>query len=97
MTLIPIQVTFRGLAPAQALDSDVRERVSWLEHFYTGIVRCQVLVEVPHRHRHHGRHFHVRIEVTVPGGPPLVVSHEPSIHGRLTDTEGEAHHVGGQP
>jgi cold shock CspA family protein len=90
MTLIPTQVTFRGLAHDEALEVDVRERVSWLEQFYTGIVRCRVLVEMPHRHRHDGRHFHVRIEVTVPGGPPIVVSHEPSLHGRSKDTEVEA-------
>lgn len=91
MTLIPTQVTFRGLAHDEALENDVRERVSWLEQFYAGIVRCRVLVEVLHRHRHDGRHFHVRIDVTVPGGPPLVVSHEPSLHGRSKDVEDEAH------
>lgn len=92
MTLIPTQVTFRGLAHDEALERDVRERVSWLEQFYTGIVRCRVLVEVPHRHRHDGRHFHVRLELTVPGGPPIVVSHAPTLHGRLKDTGDDAHH-----
>ena len=92
MPFIPTQVTFRGLAHDEALESHVRERVSWLEQFYTGIVRCRVLVEVPHRHRHDGRHFHVRIEVTLPGSPPIVVSQEPSLHGRSKDTEDEAHH-----
>ena len=91
MTLIPIQVTFRGLAPNEALENDIRERVSWLEQFYAGIVRCRVLVEVPHRHRRGGRHFHVRIEVTVPGGTPIVVSHEPSLHARSKDSEDEGH------
>lgn len=91
MTLIPTQVTFRGLAPVSALEDEIRERVVWLEQFYTGIVRCRVLVEVPHRHRHDGRHVHVRIEATVPGGPPIVVSHEPSLHGRLKDVEDAAH------
>ena len=92
MTLIPIQVTFRGLAHDEALEHDVRERVPWLEQFCAGIVRCRVRVEVPHRHRHDGRHFLVRIEVTVPGSPPIVVSHEPSLHGRLKDIEHEVHH-----
>jgi hypothetical protein len=91
MTLIPIQVTFRNLRHDATLEQEIRERVSWLEQFYTGIVRCHVLVEVPHRHRHDGRHFHVRVEVTVPGGPPIVVSHEPSLHGRSKDFEGDAH------
>ena len=92
MTLIPTQVTFRGLEQDKALEDDVRERVAWLEQFYTGIVRCRVVVEVPHRHRLDGRHFHVRVEVTVPGGPPIVVNHEPSLHGRSQDAAVEAHH-----
>jgi cold shock CspA family protein len=92
MTLIPIQVTFRGVPPSDALESDVGERVAWLEQFHPGVIRCRVLVEQPHRHRHDGRHFHVRIELTVPGGPPIVVSHERSLHGRLKDIEKEAHH-----
>jgi hypothetical protein len=92
MTLIPIQVTFRGLAHDDALEDDIRERVSWLEQFYAGIVRCRVLVEVPHRHRHDGRYFHVRVEVTVPGGPPIVVSHAPSLHAGLKDVEDEVAH-----
>jgi cold shock CspA family protein len=92
MTLIPTQITFRGLVHSDTLESDIRERVGWLEQFYPGIVRCRVLIEVPHRHRQDGRHFHVRIEVTVPGGTPIVVSHEPSLHGRLRDVEEGAHH-----
>jgi cold shock CspA family protein len=91
MTLIPTQITLRGLAPDDALEDEIRERVSWLEQFYEGIVRCRVLVEIPHRHRHDGRHFHVRIETTVPGGPPIVVNHEPSLHGRKKDIEDDAH------
>ena len=92
MTLIPTQVTFRGLAPSDSLEADVGERIAWLEQFYGGIVRCRVLVEVPHRHHRDGRHFHVRIEITVPGGAPIVVSHEPSLHGPLKDVEEPAHH-----
>lgn len=89
MTLIPTQVTFRGLTHSNALESDIHERVAWLEQFYPDIVRCRVLVEMPHRHRQRGRHFHVRIDLTVPGIAPIVVSQEPSLHGRLKDVEGE--------
>jgi hypothetical protein len=92
MTLIPTQVTFRGLAHSDELESDIRQRVGWLEQFFSDIVRCRVLIEVPHRHRRDGRHVHVRIEITVAGGPPIVVSHEPSLHGRVKDVGDEAHH-----
>jgi cold shock CspA family protein len=92
MTLIPTQINFRGLAHSNTLEADIRERIAWLEQFYSGIVRCRVLVEVPHRHRHDGRHFQVRIDITVPGGAPIVVSHEPSLHGPLIDVSEAEHH-----
>jgi cold shock CspA family protein len=91
MTLIPTQVTFRGMEHSAALEAQMRERVAWLHQFYSDIVSCRVLLEVPHQHRHDGRHFHVRIETTVPGGPPIVISHEPSLHGPLKDAEASAH------
>lgn len=94
MTLIPIQVTFRGLDVSEALEADIRGRVAWLEQFYPRIVRCRVLVELPHRHRQDGRHFHIRIELTVPGAEPIIVSHEPSLHAWLKDVEGQAHRKG---
>ena len=89
MSLIPTQITFRGLEPSEALESYVRERAEQLERFYSGIVHCHVLVELPHRHAEHGRRFHVRIELTVGGGGPIVVSHDPSPHG-AGDVEDDA-------
>ena len=91
MTLIPIQITFRDLAHSDAVEADIKERVAWLEQFYAGIVSCRVLLEMPHRHRRDGRHFHVRIDVTVPGEAPIVISHEPSLHGPMKDVEDAAH------
>jgi ribosome-associated translation inhibitor RaiA len=92
MTLIPTQVTFHGLKHSDEMESEIRERVRELEQFFAGIVRCRVAIEVPHRHRRDGRRFHVRVEITVPGGPPIVVSHEPSLHARLKDVEEDAPH-----
>jgi ribosome-associated translation inhibitor RaiA len=90
MTLIPTQVTFHGLKHSDEMESDVRDRVRELEQFYADIVRCRVAIEVPHRHRRDGRHFHVRVEITVPGGAPIVISHEPSLHAQLKDVEEDA-------
>lgn len=89
--LPPPQVTFRGLSHSAEMEAEVFDRVSWLEKFYQGIVSCRVLIEVPHRHRRDGRHFHVTIELRVPNGEPIIVSHEPSLHGALKDT-GAAEH-----
>jgi cold shock CspA family protein len=87
MTLIPTQISFRGLAHSDALETDIRERVAWLEQFHDGILDCRVVVELPHRHRRNGRHFHVRIEVTVPRSAPIVVSHQPLMHKPINDAE----------
>ena len=92
MGLIPTHVTFRGFPHSDYLESEVRKHVAGLEQFYAGILRCRVIVSLPHQHRHDGRHFHVRIELTVPGGPPIVVNHDPSLHHRLKDVEAEGHH-----
>lgn len=94
MTTLPVQITFHGLAHSDALEADIRERVAWLDQYYPGIMGCRVAVELPHRHRHDGRHFQVRIEITVPGSAPIVVSHEPSLHGPLKDVEEGEHRKG---
>jgi ribosome-associated translation inhibitor RaiA len=91
MTLVPIQVAFHGLEHSDALEADIREQVARLEEVFAGIMRCDVTVELPHRHRHEGRLFHVRITLTVPGAEPIVVSHDASQHGSLKDVEEETH------
>jgi hypothetical protein len=66
-----------GVSPA--LEEEVRSRAEWLETFYPAIVGCRVVLEIPHRHRKHGRPLHVRIELSLPG-EDVIVSHEPSLH-----------------
>jgi cold shock CspA family protein/ribosome-associated translation inhibitor RaiA len=92
MTIIPTQVTFRGLQHSDSIEAEIRQRVAWLEQFFAGIVRCRVAIELTRRRRNDGRRFHVRIEVSVPGGAPIVVSHEPSLHAGLKDVREQAHH-----
>lgn len=87
----PVQVTFRNMEPLETLEDTIRARAAGLETFYPDIVGCRVLVETPHRHREHGQHVRVRIELSLPG-EDVIVSHEPTLHGTLKDVEEEAHH-----
>ena len=64
---------------ARTVEADIRERAARLDTYYGRIVGCRVVVEVPHRHHRGGNQYHVRIELSVPGGE-LVVNHEPSLH-----------------
>ena len=73
-----VQITFRNLDPSFAIESTIREEAAKLSLFYPLIMGCHVAVGVPHRHHKKGSAYHVRIEVTVPGGN-IVVKHEPSL------------------
>lgn len=79
------------MQPREALEEGIRTRAAWLETFYPDIVGCKVLLEVPHRHREHGQHVRIRIELSLPG-EDVIVSHEPTLHASLKDVEDQAHH-----
>jgi cold shock CspA family protein len=88
ITRFPLQITFRnGTLPAAA-DLWIRSEARKLETFYNRIMGCRVAVESPHRHHKEGRPYHVRIDLTVPGGE-LVIKHEPSLRTRARQS-GEA-------
>jgi len=80
----PVTITFKGLDPSPALDARIRELAGRLDHVCRDIVRCEVLVETPHRRHRQGKRFHVRIAMTVPGSE-IVVSHDPGAAGAHED------------
>jgi len=85
---IPLQITFRDMAPSPAIESSVREKAVKLDELYPGIMSCRVIIEAPHRHHHKGKAYSVRIDLTVPGAE-LVVNRAPKrlAAARLNHTE----------
>ena len=81
---LPLQITFHGMPPSDAIASAIRDRVAGLERHFEAVLRCRVIVDLPHRHHEHGNHYAVRVEVIVPGGH-LVASREPDGHHAYTD------------
>jgi cold shock CspA family protein/ribosome-associated translation inhibitor RaiA len=77
MQLTPT-ITFRGLGHSPSLESDIRERIAKLETYSPRITGCRVLLEFGQRHHRAGNHFHVRIDLTVPG-EEIVVAHDASL------------------
>jgi ribosomal subunit interface protein len=61
---VQLKVVFRGMEPSQALEGEIRERVTKLERLHQGIISCHVAVEAP---RHKGAVFEVRVDIVVPG------------------------------
>lgn len=79
---LPIQITFRGLDSSDAIESMIRERALRLERFHDRIVRCHVVVDVPHRRHRKGRQFAVRLDITTPTGEIAVTRDPTDDHSR---------------
>jgi ribosomal subunit interface protein len=79
---LPLQITFRHLAPSRTMEAAIHEGVDKLEHFYRHIIGCRIAVEATH---HQNRElYRVRIDLTVPGAE-LVVGEEVSEHNTRED------------
>ncbi|GAB4169483.1 MAG: ribosome-associated translation inhibitor RaiA [Rhodocyclaceae bacterium] len=69
---VPLQITVREFPHSEALDAAIREKVEKLAEFYPHIMGCRVVVEIPHKHKHQGRFFNVRLDITVPGSELVI-------------------------
>ena len=76
---LPLQIAFRDMPPSEAVEAKIRERAAKLDRYYNRIMSCRVVVEAPHGRHHQGKLYHVRIDLTVPGGE-LLVRREPAAH-----------------
>ena len=72
---IPLQITLRNIARSEAVEAAIRRRAAKLERYHRHIVSCRVVVEIPSRHRQHGKEFVVRLDIKVPGSE-IVVNHD---------------------
>ena len=75
--MIPFQITFLDFPESDAVWVAIQSRVEKLEHFYDRIVRCEVTVACPHRHRKMNRLYHVQIHLSIPG-EDVYVNRNPS-------------------
>ena len=75
---LPVQIQFHGMEHADALAMTAREHVHKLELFASDITACRVVIDLEEKHKHQGRPFSVRIDLTLPGHELVVnrVQHE---------------------
>jgi ribosome-associated translation inhibitor RaiA len=90
---LPVQITWRDMAPSTAVGTKIREEAVKLEEFYDHITSCRVTIDIPRRYQNGEYQFHIRIDLTVPGAE-IVVNHEPTLHSSLRRTESEEHAKG---
>lgn len=93
----PVQITFRDMESSPTMTAYVERRASKLEKLFDRLVDCHVVMEEPHRHSRHGKKFHVRISMRVPG-KELVVSKQiddakEDLHAAIDQAFGDAERV----
>lgn len=71
---LPVNIQFHGLEPSDAMESSAREHARKLDSLAPDIMACRVSIDLAHKHKHQGRQFGVRIDLTLPGHE-LVVNH----------------------
>ena len=82
---VPLQITFRNMESSPLVEEWIRAGTQRLETFYRQIMGCRVAVEIPHRHHRKGSAYHVRIDLTLPGGE-VVIKRQPNIRNRVRQT-----------
>ena len=68
----PLRITMRDMATSEAVEEHVRQHADKLDKLCSRLTACHVTIETPHRHKTHGNHFRVRIDLAVPGGELVV-------------------------
>jgi ribosome-associated translation inhibitor RaiA len=74
--VMQIDITFRGMPASIPAEMAARRWIERLRRVYADIIKCSVIVEIPHRHQMRDQEFHVRIELVVPD-QVISVSHDP--------------------
>lgn len=64
---LPLQIVFREIDRSDAIETAVREKAEKLNLFFPRIMSCRVTLGMIQRHKHQGKLFNVRVDVTVPG------------------------------
>lgn len=64
---IPLQITFRNMPASEAIEAKIHKKAAKLDHYYSRIMSCRVVVEESQRRHHQGKLFSVHIDITVPG------------------------------
>ncbi len=80
----PLDLTFRNMTSTPALEAAVHEGAAKLEAVSKHLLRCRVVVELPHRSQLHGKHVHVTIDVSGPG-QVLIIRRDPQQHQENED------------
>jgi ribosomal subunit interface protein len=70
----PVQIVIRDMPKSTALQDHIREKAEKLTNYSNQIHSVRVVIELPQKHKRHGKLFRVSIDLIV-SGKQLVVNH----------------------
>jgi ribosomal subunit interface protein len=70
--MLPVQITTRDIPGSAALEAHIRSKSAKLRQFYDHLTSCRIVVEFEQKHKHKGKLYNIRIDVTVPGKEMVV-------------------------
>lgn len=82
---LPLQVTYRGVNPSDALSRLIRKETAKLDHFFARITSCRVHVEREAHRTKEGAPFRVRVDLGVPGTELLTDTVEKNSRAAVRD------------
>ena len=82
----PIQIRFHHVRPDRPIISMIQRFADKLDRADPRITSCHVSIARPHRHRAAGNHYHVRIEIEVPGDT-LVARRDPMVNALFQEPD----------
>ncbi|HZS64079.1 MAG TPA: HPF/RaiA family ribosome-associated protein [Xanthobacteraceae bacterium] len=77
MLQVPLEISFHNVDHSDSAEQEIRQRVADLETLYERLISCRVRVDQRATNSNDTIPPVVRIEMGIPGGKDLVVSHEP--------------------
>lgn len=64
---LPPQITIKDIPHSPALETRILNKITKLNSLFPRIMACRVVIEAPQKHRHQGKLYNVRMDLTVPG------------------------------
>jgi len=78
-------LVYRDFDASPALNNIIHKKLEKLNRYSESILHTRVVVDIPHQHKHKGKHFRASIELDC-NGMPIIVSHDDaSVHIALRD------------
>lgn len=63
----PTAISFHGLSRSDAVEAAIQRWVTRVEQLHDRVIRCNVTVDLPHRHHRRGGNFTIHVHLEIAG------------------------------